>query len=581
MATGNAMFRRVRSFLEACDREQAPDLQLVHGASFLNEAFTEIRVSGVWDESEGRHDRDANVVAREWFTHKKRALLSEYGVGTVDQALFSILNIKHQFVRLWGLGNRVVILDEVHAYDTYTSGLLEILLRWLHALGSSAIVMSATLPPQRRRALLATYGGDGEAAPPYPHVTVVTPGRTETRSFRVREMPEYHLQAAPPDIRNLAQRLTESVDGGGCLACIVNTVQRAQDLYRALGDGVRVANGGVVSGKRVGETDVYLFHARYPAEDRHAREETVLRLFGKESRDRPAQAILIATQVVEQSLDLDFDVMYSDLAPLDLLIQRAGRLHRHERSRPAQHSTPTLHVAGLNADDELPELSDHAWDYVYEAYVLLRTWFSLVGVDRIHPARDVQRLIEQVYEAEDEPDSLSDTARGIWRTALAEMLDRNATEKTQASSTGLDDPARYLRNTPSPVRLSDEDDPDLPPILRARTRLGDPSITVVPLHEVDGRVYADSNGRYEVDLTQPPTAAQARQLYLRSVSLSRRGVVRALTDEDTPKAWEDSPLLCRCRPLLLRRGSTRISGTDITLDPELGVTFSIPWRDNE
>jgi CRISPR-associated endonuclease/helicase Cas3 len=579
MATGNAMFERVCAFLEACDREQPPDLQLLHGASFLNEAFTELRIRDVWDDSTGAVDRNANVVAREWFTHKKRALLSEYGVGTVDQALFSILNLKHQFVRLWGLSNRVVILDEIHAYDTYTSGLLDILLRWLHALGSSAIVMSATLPPARRRELLATYGATD--TPPYPHVTVVTPQRTATRSFEAREMPEYSLRSAPTDAQDLARSLATAVESGGCLACIVNTVQRAQDVYRALGDGKRIENGGVVCGKHVEGVDVYLFHARYPVEERHARENTILRLFGKESEDRPRRSVLIATQVVEQSLDLDFDVMYSDLAPIDLLLQRAGRLHRHERSRPCAHATPMLHISGLDAVGELPDLSEHAWDYVYESYVLFRSWYSLQGVETLRPAHDAQELIERVYDAEDEPDGLSSTAREVWRGVRQEMLDRNATEQRQSRAAGLDDPARYLRSAADPVHLSDEDDPDFPPILRARTRLGDPSITVVPLHEIGEGVYADTTATHEVDLAQTPTASQALRLHLQTVSLSRKGVYHALTEQDAPEAWEDSPLLRHCRPLLLHRGVARIGGTDIALDPELGVVFSNPWRDND
>ena len=576
MATGNAMFERVCAFLEACDRVQPPDLQLLHGASFLNESFTELRIRDVWDDSTGAVDRNANVVAREWFTHKKRALLSEYGVGTVDQALFSILNLKHQFVRLWGLSNRVVILDEIHAYDTYTSGLLDILLRWLHALGSSAIVMSATLPPARRRELLATYGAIDVPPPPYPHVTVVTPQRTATRSFEVREMPEYSLRSAPTDVLDIARSLATAVESGGCLACIVNTVQRAQDVYRALGDGKRIENGGVMCGKRVEGVDVYLFHARYPIEERHARENTILRLLGKESEDRPSRSVLIATQVVEQSLDLDFDVMYSDLSPIDLLLQRAGRLHRHDRPRPSAHATATLHIAGLDAVGELPDLSTHAWDYVYEAYVLFRSWYALQGVETLRPAQDAQALIERVYDAEDEPDGLSNAAREVWRSVRKEMLERNVTEQMQARATGLDDPARYLRNAADPVHLSDEDDPDFPPILRARTRIGDPSITVVPLHEIDGAVYIDAAGTHEVDLTVPPTADRARRLYLQSVSLSRKGIYHALKAEDVPDTWQDSPLLCRCRPLILHRGAVRIGRTDTTLDPELGVVFSNP-----
>ena len=149
-ATGNAMFERTRDFLQTfsatrSDLAERLDLQLLHGATLLKESYQDIVIRKI-DEKENEV-----VVARSYFSHRKRALLSEYGVGTVDQALLSVLNIKHQFVRLWGLGNRVVVLDEVHAYDTYTGTLIESLVRWLHALGSSVIVITNDEPELARR----------------------------------------------------------------------------------------------------------------------------------------------------------------------------------------------------------------------------------------------------------------------------------------------------------------------------------------------------------------------------------------------------------------------------------------------
>jgi CRISPR-associated endonuclease/helicase Cas3 len=145
-ATGNAMFKRVRRFLDECSGERKLDLQLLHGGRSLNEEFQKLRFSRIDDADPG-----GAVRAAEWFTHKKRSLLSEYGVGTVDQALVPILPVRHNFVRLWGLANRVVILDEVHAYDAYTGTLLEHLVRWLQALGCSVVLISATLSPSIHR----------------------------------------------------------------------------------------------------------------------------------------------------------------------------------------------------------------------------------------------------------------------------------------------------------------------------------------------------------------------------------------------------------------------------------------------
>ncbi|WP_269801873.1 CRISPR-associated endonuclease Cas3'' [Thermus sediminis] len=155
-ATGNGLFPRVKAFLERLHSEGPLDLQLQHGAALLNREYVALleKVRPEQVEKEG-------AVASAWFSARKRAMLSPHGVGTLDQALLGVLRVKHHFIRLWGLMNRVVVLDEVHAYDVYTSGLLLSLLKWLKALGSSVILMTATLPPSRRRELLKAWGGEG------------------------------------------------------------------------------------------------------------------------------------------------------------------------------------------------------------------------------------------------------------------------------------------------------------------------------------------------------------------------------------------------------------------------------------
>ncbi len=178
-ATGNAMFKRTLRFLCSQGTERKLDLQLLHGAALLSETFQNLRLSGIHDPTTG-----GEVRAGEWFTNKKRALLSEYGVGTVDQALLTILPVRHNFVRLWGLANRVVVFDEIHAYDAYTGTLLVHLLRWLVALGSSVVLLSATLSPSIRRKLAAVVDADlpvQEAE--YPRLSVFRPGAVEQKHF--------------------------------------------------------------------------------------------------------------------------------------------------------------------------------------------------------------------------------------------------------------------------------------------------------------------------------------------------------------------------------------------------------------
>ncbi len=348
------MFSRALTFLRSFARETELDVQLVHGGAALNEQVVALRgIHGMPGES---------VASSAWFSQRRRPLLSPYGVGTVDQALFATLNVKHHFVRLWGLSNRVVVLDEVHAYDTYTSGLIEALLRWLKVMGSSVVLMSATLPAQRRDALLRAWGLDADDIPElsYPRLLLADDRGLRGGTCDSRPLPPIRLQTVGEDLDSLAACALERLRQGGCGAVIVNTVDRAQALYLKLKDQVGT------------EVRLLLFHARFPADQRSRQEQAVLDSFGQ-GGERPAGALLIATQVAEQSLDIDFDFMFTDLAPVDLILQRAGRLHRHRRARPTAHQQATLHVAGL-APHGLPDLKSTAWEYVYEPYILGRTW---------------------------------------------------------------------------------------------------------------------------------------------------------------------------------------------------------------
>lgn len=346
-ATGNAMFKRTREFLESrgCGREL--DLQLLHGAKLLNDEFQRIRFSQISDPRPG-----GEVRAAEWFTSKKRSLLSEYGVGTLDQAITPILPVRHNFVRLWGLANRVVVLDEIHAYDTYTGTLLLHLVSWLQALGSSVVLLSATLSPSARRSLAKATGSVMPAEEvPYPRLSVFGRGApVEQHHFEADASRRLtiELRHIGIDVANIRASIDESMPAKGMGLALVNTVQRAQDLYREFPDGSPVFTDENRVGKQLSDgTQVLLFHGRFPAEERQQREDLALASFGP-TANRAGRRILIATQVAEQSLDLDFDVIVSDLAPIDLVLQRAGRLWRHDvPNRPV--ACPVLYVSGLDA----------------------------------------------------------------------------------------------------------------------------------------------------------------------------------------------------------------------------------------
>ena len=556
-ATGNAMFKRTLEFLRKQGTNRNLDLQLVHGAKLLSDTFQKLRFSGIHDFTPG-----GEVRAGEWFTNKKHALLSEYGVGTVDQALLTILPVRHNFVRLWGLANRVVIFDEIHVYDAYTGTLLIHLLRWLLALGSSVVLLSATLSPSIRRKLADAIGsGLPEPEAPYPRLSLFYPGEM------VRQKPfeadaarrlTLRLKSLTSDLPSIRSALEEHLAHGGMGLALVNTVQRAQELYRLFSEGDPLEYEGRRVGKRLPDgTEIFLFHARFPADWRQRREDNALEIFGA-SATRTGRKILIATQVAEQSLDLDFDVIATDLAPIDLVLQRAGRLWRHARkSRPV--SEPTLLVAGL-AGDEPPSFGKPLWwSAVYREDILLRTWSLLHTKQDLTLPDDIDVLVQAVYEEQvDVPESLRKRLEKALITEDGEAFAH--TGQAHQAIIGLPDDGSW--NDPARFVLYDEDEPEVHRTLMAQTRLGEESVVAIPLWPED---------KFRPNKT--PDFARAKQWFLRAVSLSRKGVVKKLKTLGVPEGWKESSLLRNCFPLTLDADDRWMENAAVRLDSDLGIVY--------
>lgn len=561
-ATGNAMFARVLKFLRSQNCDRPLDLQLLHGSALLNDTYQQLKPGGIFDAASG-----GEVRAGEWFTHKKRALLSEYGVGTIDQALLTILPVRHQFVRLWGLANRVVVFDEIHAYDAYTGTLLLHLLRWLLALGSSVVLLSATLPPQIRRQLAALTGAQPpaqEAA--YPRLSVYQIGQPVRQTpFDADPARRLALTIAPvtADLTAIKTALDERLVPGGHALALLNTVQRAQQLYRDYGEGEPLIVDGVPVGKRLADgTEIYLFHARFPADQRQRREDAVLKVFGPPAQDddgaRSGRKLLIATQVAEQSLDLDFDLITTDLAPIDLLLQRAGRLWRHRRSARPQPD-PVLIIAGL-AEDPLPPFGKPLWwSAVYREDVLLLTRSLLRGKPTLHVPDEIDTLVAKVYEEEvDVAESLEARLNRAMQEALG--IEYAHVGAANQAIIGLPDDGSW--KTSATFTLYDDDEPGVHVSLKAKTRLGDDSVIVIPLRETD-----------TFDPSAAPDFSQAKAWFLRAMSVSRKGIVKPLQSEGVPEGWKKSTLLRNCHPLQLDAESRWINDPGVQLSDELGLVY--------
>lgn len=577
-ATANQMLSRLADFLARTLPEQIVHLQLIHGSAWLNSIANELRLAAETDVNEVYDDADRHgrVVTAEWFTQRKRGLLSPFGVGTVDQVLLAGLRAKHVFVRLFGLAGKVVIIDEAHAYDTYMSEVLDRTVEWLGALGASVIVLSATLPTSRRSELerawasgigLSSASSDVDKA--YPLVTRVdkrglttsSPPASKSACVALVERP-WNL-AEGTGTEGLAAALIEAVENGGCVGVVCNTVASAQALFTAV--------------DRHCEDDTWrrLAHSRFCAEDRAHWEAAVTTAFGPIGGPRPRRAILIATQVIEQSLDVDFDLLVSELAPIDLLAQRIGRLHRHPHPRPQPWAEPTCWWLGPPVTNGVPRLRRWPTGWVYDHHLLLRSW--LVARDRKHMdlPGDLRALVEAVYGEGvlHPPPELAE----LWAETADALARKLARARAEATARFLPRPLRDLDLAELSWDPTLEDD-DAHPALQALTRLGRPSLTVVCLFDVGGVVSLTRDGSRPVDLGSVPTAAMAQLFLSRSVPVSHPRFLRGLDELDgaRPPAWSDSPWLRSSRVLRLQPDDTVVAIGDVgvRLDDRLGLVIA-------
>lgn len=550
-ATSNQMHSRTTRFLHIRYPNRTLQPRLLHSQAIWQIDEQLPAPSGIFDdEKAGRA-----AVLSNWFrSNKKRGLLEPFAVGTVDQALLSVLWTRHFFVRLFGLRNKVLIFDEVHAYDTYMNELFMILLVWLRWLGSSIIILSATLPNSARRRLVEQFcrasAALDETDSCNARLTLVSAsGQTHVVSLDAATRQRI-IRVGWIEADELTTELENATHEGGCVAVICNTVRRAQEIYREL--QAAQANG-LLAG-----CDLDLFHARFPAAWRQHIEIETTQRFGRDG-PRPQRAILVATQVVEQSLDLDFDLIITELPPIDLLIQRVGRLHRHHRDlRPALLSEPRALIVKPDLQDNLPAFGDS--EYIYGRFLLLASWATLQSRDSLRLPDQSRELIETVY---------GEGWQALpWHDALAQ---------TQADYRAEQNDSQYqagLKHIPPPDTTKlldgqntglDEEDPTLHEAFRALTRLIEPTIQVICMHRVGAGYSLELDGSEPIRLDHRP---DPRRLLLYVVSIAHRGVFRALSESpeySLPEAWAGEAALKHHRKAIFENGLCWVPGTGFTL----------------
>jgi CRISPR-associated endonuclease/helicase Cas3 len=604
MATSDQMFSRVKDFLDRRYHNDRVNLMLLHGHAALSAEFESLKnkeaafnVRGLHGE-EGYDGASAGVVASEWFTYRKRGLLAPFGVGTVDQVLLAVLQTRHVFVRLFGLANKTVIIDEIHAYDAYMTTLLERLLEWLAALGSAVVMLSATLPKERRTALLRAYAKASNkceggipvqtAEVKYPRISWTSGGEFNARTIATSNQPirKLNLQWVDGNLPTddgpfeLGRKLQETLSAGGSAAIICNTVDRAQRVYLAL----KPCFGETDAGD--GYPELNLLHARYLFGDRKKREERTLLRFGKPHGNvrcedgierrahRPRRAVLVATQIIEQSLDLDFDLMITEMAPVDLLLQRAGRLHRHTRERPENLKEPLLWICQPAMNDGIPDFGDGT-KAVYDHHVLLRSWLAVKDRATIRIPNEVEDLIEEVYGERECAAREAEEMKKKWEESLAKLKIGQNKYESKAKSNRILPPncdAETLLETFN--RNLEEDNPSIHETLQALTRLSEePSVSVICL---SGTNENPSVSHEAVDTKNCPDNDTTRKLLEHSVRISRRGLVPKIVREGVPipEEWHKKPQL-RHHFLLFfgDKGTCSVGDYVLKLDKELGLTI--------
>lgn len=564
-ATSNGLLKRFLAFLEqAHDTSTHPaNTLLIHGQSNLHEMQEMLKenmnkfiyasqiesISG-GESDDRKFNQAATVGTAAWFLPQKRSLLAPFGIGTIDQALLAVLQTKFFFLRLFGLHDKTIIFDEVHAYDAYMLTLLERLIVWLKASGSDVILLSATLPDTMRKRFIQAWTGDKTDTLPnlpvqYPALTFVRGGKLETEPVYNDELPlpntkeerpskkTVHLEPiivppnAPEQIERIAADAVAAYNDGAAVAVLCNSVDRAQQVFQKICEKLNLK-------EEAEKSNLHLIHSRMTYGQRSRKENLILNNFGVGFQgDR--KGIVVGTQILEQSLDVDFDAMITDIAPIDLLLQRAGRLHRHlwRTFRPAAHSSPTLQIVipeSSTKQNEAPSFRTVA--VVYSDFIMQQTWRVLHQENdpskdwrkEWHIPDDVRSLVNAVYDEETQAEFEKEN-----RLEKAFIKQSGETlSHIQLASKVLISPPSHVKNLAIKgiVLLDDE---AVENQMRAATRLEINSVRLICFHEDENEQWyldADCTIPFEQSLTE--SSEGVRTLLHNTVSVSAQKVVSAV-----------------------------------------------------
>lgn len=580
MATADGLFRRVLAWSQRAGASGVTSMFLGHSKSFLNSDYQALKRHRGIDIDAGESGGEGAVVASQWLSGRKKGVLANFTVATVDQVLFMALQSKHSMLRHLGLAGKIVVIDEVHAYDAYMSEYLATALAWLARYRVPVVLLSATLPSAQKRALVEAYRREFSAeelptlSTAYPLVTTVSADGVHEKEV-ARRPADLHarLEIVDDSLDALLETLERETADGGCVLVICNTVHRAQEAYSQ-------ANARF-------EDETELHHAAFLASQRAEKEELLRARLGPDAHrgeGRPHRSIIVATQVAEQSLDIDVDLLVTDLAPMDLLIQRIGRLHRHHdrphEDRPANLQMPRVLIRGVVSSD--PPEFESGTESVYDPKLLLATLAVLqegpleAGFTR---PDDIAPLVHRVY-GDDPP--IPDAWGPQWAEAATKSAAAQESARTRANTYRLPPPGG-AGSLDDLFRAQQENIDSLPGEIRglAQVRDSDPTVEVIPILRTENgyRPLAGSSAEelYDHSVPEPRLAFSLAAATVRLPSRFSRyaKVFEEVLDQlepSTPVGWSQAPLLKGQVALPLDQDrSIELAGRRLVYDDELGL----------
>lgn len=343
IASARQIYKRVKTILEKSFPLYCPHV-LLATSSDVGKNFHTIKNAeknlvfkedGIWDDTDPSH-----ILSKLWCSdYSKKFLSGTFVVGTIDQILMSGLQIKHSMMLGFFLSRSFLIVDEVHSSDVYSMKILENILRDHRKLGGVSLLLSATLTEGVKNNLLDKKS---TLRDPYSvSYPVLSSNNDCDIALPLTEEKEFEVFIDNNnDYNHLSDTLLDMANKGAKVCLIKNTVKYAVLFQKTLEDRAKMLGLDHLIFKVNGVSCP--FHAKYSENAKKVISTQLEKDFDKKSLNRGL--VLVATQVVQQSLDIDFDYMVSDLCPMDLLIQRAGRLHRHKKVRPSGFTVPCLTI---------------------------------------------------------------------------------------------------------------------------------------------------------------------------------------------------------------------------------------------